>query len=100
IRAFIKLLTASPEERAFAVRELNKSRAAAVPYLLDALRAAAGDPTERLAILQALQQLGPEAIGPLVAALDSTDTTFVIDVLDTLRKRYLRYAREIVPHLW
>src|SRR5205807_409795 len=40
ITKFIKNLTASPEERSFAIRELQRSGAAVVPHLIAALKAA------------------------------------------------------------
>jgi CheY-like chemotaxis protein len=103
IRASIDNLTASPEERAYALRDLDKAGATAVPYLIDALREAKGD--ERAAYLSALGRLGPDTVPPIVAALDSNDAVLKLDLLDVLRGRAAReslrdFVREVVPNLW
>jgi hypothetical protein len=98
IRENIKTLTATPEERAYATRELYKSGPYVVPYFLDALRDA--EPRERLVLLQALGRMGPQTVDPLLAALDSRDTQLKLDILDILRRNHARDAERIVPHLW
>jgi hypothetical protein len=98
IKELIKQLGATREERTYALRELYQSGAAAVPFLLEALRTP--DTAERGKVLDALERMGPQAIPPLVAALDSNDERTRLDVLDILQKRYPRYADQIVPHLW
>jgi CheY-like chemotaxis protein len=95
IKTFIKNLNATPEERSYALRELYKSGAAVVPYLIDELKAA--DPGERVRLLDALRQLGPDTVEPLIAVLDSDDPRLQIDVLRLFIKRY---APQVVPHLW
>lgn len=95
IAGLISLLTASPEEGAFALKELYKSGAPAVPQLIDALRTASG--ADRFVLLDALRRLGPDALPPMLAALDGDDAQLKVDLLDVLRQRV---AREAVPNLW
>jgi hypothetical protein len=98
IGGLIRQLKESPEDRAYAIRELYRTGTPAMPYLIDALsKARSAD--DRWAILQALQRMGPEAIAPLIAALDSDDVRLKLDVLDLLR-RHVRSAAQITPHLW
>jgi hypothetical protein len=103
IQGFIKNLTASPEENAYAFKELAKSGAVVVPYLIDALRQAS--PEERVRYLDALERLGADTIAPMVAALDSKDAHLQVDLIRIFRKRYsastVRLIRhEVVPNLW
>jgi hypothetical protein len=99
LRELVGNLGATPEEQAFALREIYASGATAVPYLVEALREAKA-PGKRLPLLRALRKLGPETVPPLLAALDSNDTQLQLDILDTLRARHGRLAEQIVPHLW
>jgi hypothetical protein len=103
IQGYIKNLTASPEENAYALKELAKSGAVVVPYLIDALRQAT--PEERIRYLDALERLGPDTIAPMVAALDSKDSHLQVDLIRIFRKRYSASTarliqREVVPNLW
>jgi hypothetical protein len=103
IQAYIKNLTASPEEGAYALKELAKSGAAAVPYLIDALRQAGAE--ERIRYLAALERLGPDTIEPMVAALDSNIPWLQVDLIRIFRKIYSAgtsriIQREVVPNLW
>jgi hypothetical protein len=95
IQALIKNLNASPEENAYAIKELYRSGAAAVPYLIDALRAA--EPGEKLRLLDALRRMGPDTIEPMIAALDSNDPQLQVDLIRIFEQRN---ARQVVPHLW
>jgi CheY-like chemotaxis protein len=95
LRQFVDNLTATPEEATYALRELYRAGAAAVPPLVDSLRAASG--AERRAYLRALERLGPDTVAPLAAALDSNDAPLKLDLLEVFRKRA---AREVVPDLW
>ncbi len=99
IEGLIAKLQASEEESNWAMRELYRTGSPAMPYLIEALLKArnAGD---RLALRHALEQMGPDAIAPMVAALDCDDERAKLEVLDILQRRYARYARQIVPHLW
>ncbi len=103
IQGYIKNLTASPEENAYALRELAKSGAFVVPYLIDALRQAS--PEERVRYLDALERLGTDTIAPMVAALDSNDSNLQVDLIRIFRKRFSANTvrlirREVVPNLW
>jgi CheY-like chemotaxis protein len=99
IRELISQLRATPEEKTYAVGELFKIGAAAVPVMVD-VHIRGKDPAERLAIVQALEKMGPATIPPLLAALDSDSTALKLDILDVLRKRHSRYGQEMVPFLW
>ncbi|HEY7426515.1 MAG TPA: hypothetical protein VH682_19935 [Gemmataceae bacterium] len=99
IQGYLKNLNASPEESAYALKELAKSGAAAVPYLIDALKEA--DAAERVRLLDALRQLGPDIIEPMAAALDSNIPQLQIDLIRIFRQRYSRQVVEkVVPYLW
>jgi CheY-like chemotaxis protein len=96
IEMFVQNLSASPEERAYALRELYRSGAQVIPSLIDALRKAEG--ADKPPILRALESLvRPETIPPLVAALDSNEPQLQIDLIDIFQKRA---AKEVVPDLW
>jgi CheY-like chemotaxis protein len=94
IDKYIKNLQKSPEEREFAVRELYKSGAIAVPYLIQELR---NPDVNRVPVLDALVRMPAEVVPPLCAALDSRDPQLQSDVLDVFRRRG---AVEAVPFLW
>jgi hypothetical protein len=95
IRQWIKNLNGTPEESVYALQELYKYKSAAAPLLIDELgRAQGGD---RAAIIDALRRLSSDVVAPMIAALDSKDTSLVLDLLDILQRRN---AREAVPHLW
>jgi CheY-like chemotaxis protein len=96
IAMFIKNLTATEEERAFALKELYRSGALAIPPLIDDLRRAQGG--DRAVLLDALQRLArPETVPPMVAALDSNDATLQLELIDVFRKGA---ATDAVPSLW
>jgi CheY-like chemotaxis protein len=95
IAGLIGQLTASPEEGAYALKELDKSGALAAPALIDAVRTADGP--ERATLLDALRRLGSDVVPPMVAALDGDDAQLKVDLLDVLRRRD---AREAAPNLW
>jgi CheY-like chemotaxis protein len=100
IRDTIRQLYRTPEEKAYAIRELYQTGQAAVPFLIEALDKAK-DPAERLALLDALQALNAgDTAAPILAALDSPNARLKLDLLDVLRKRHGRFAEQIVPHLW
>lgn len=99
IQAYIKNLVASPEENAYALKELARSGAFAVPYLIDALGQANAE--ERVRYLAALEQLGPSTLEPMVAALDSNNPRLQVELIRIFRKRYSRRVVElVVPNLW
>ncbi|MHB1423552.1 MAG: hypothetical protein ACYC3I_10230 [Gemmataceae bacterium] len=103
IQAYIKNLTASPEENAYAIKELAKSRGYAVPYMIDALRRAS--PEDRVRYLDALERLGPDTLEPMIAALDSNVPWLQVALIRIFMKRYSastsrQIVREVVPNLW
>jgi hypothetical protein len=95
IQGLIANLNASPEENAYALRELNRSGAVVVPYLIDALRKA--DLDQRVRLLDALRRLGPDTIEPMIAALDSNDPVLQVDLIRIFMRRN---ATQVVPYLW
>jgi hypothetical protein len=95
IQRYIKNLHATPEENAYALKELYKSGAAVVPYLIDVLRKS--DPDERVRLLDALRRLGPDTIDPMIAGLDSNDAPLQVDLIRIFMERH---ASQVVPYLW
>ena len=95
VRLFVKNLGGEPEERTYALRELAKSGAEAVPYLITELREA--PPDDHRAITSALVQLPQEVVAPLIAGLESNEPMLQIEIMNVLLKRG---ARESVPYLW
>ena len=93
---FINNLRVSPEERAYAIIQLRKSGAAAVPYLVEALRAAT-DRAERGPLVTALVDLGRPAIAPVLAALDADDAALKLELIEVVRGIADPSA---VPGLW
>jgi DNA-binding NarL/FixJ family response regulator len=86
IKQLIGNLRASPEEREYAITELRRSGAAAVPPMVEAL-ASASDVGERGTIGDALVQLPRNAGPPLWAALDAADASFLIQLIDVIERR-------------
>jgi CheY-like chemotaxis protein len=95
IREFIGNLLESSEEHDYALKELYKSGAEAVPYLIAAIQKA--NPRDRVTLLDALTRLGPDTVDPIRAALDANDPLLVLELIDVLRKRA---AVDSVPDLW
>ena len=87
-------LDASFEERQYAVQELYKSGAVAMPKLIEKLRAATG--TKRTRIANAILQLRDDTIPPLIAALDIDDNQLRMDLIDILRRRR---ATQTTPYM-
>jgi hypothetical protein len=101
IEKYVANLQKSQEEKEYAIKELYRSGAAAVPYLLESLKELSGD--ERANVVEALEKLGPDTIPPLLAALDAEDNGIVLDLIRVLRKRGATRATEatlIAPGLW
>lgn len=96
IKRFVSNLRASDEERAYALGQLRKSGAAAVPYLIEALRGST-ERVDRLPILSALESLGTAVVPPLLAALDMDDAGLKNELIDVLQRRRDRAA---IPGLW
>lgn len=99
IRQLIGQLRGTPEEKTYAVRELYKAGAPAVPYFFEAYQRA-DTAEERQAAIQGLQQMGPATLGPLEAALDTNNPLLKLDILDILRRRHVRSGRDVAPFLW
>ena len=96
IRRFIANLSASPEERAYAINELRRSGPLAVPFLIQALHGNR-DATYHATILSAMFQLGADIVPPVLAALDMEDATVRVELIDLLRRRADKAA---IPYLW
>ena len=99
MRELVSKLLATPEEKTYGLVELYKAGAIAVPYLIEAYNATT-DAGERLMYRKGLESLGPDALAPMLAALDSEATLLKLDLLTIISKRYVRYREEIIPHLW
>jgi hypothetical protein len=99
LRDEIARLRGTPEQRAYALGELRHAGALAMPVLIEALMKSR-TAEERLPVIQALEGMGPVAVAPMIAALDSDDFRAKLDLLDILRRRYLPFRQQIVPHLW
>src|SRR5262249_8710461 len=96
ITKYVANLSATPEERAYAIVQLRRSGAIAVPPFFEALRTAE-DAEEREAIRSAISQFTPEMMYPLLAAMDIDDKNLRLDLIDAFRKRA---DSSIVPYLW
>lgn len=96
IKKFIAKLEASPEERAYAIDQLRRSRGLAVPFLVEALRETK-DSAVHASILSALRRLGNETVPAVLAALDVDDANVRAELVRLLKDRG---SREAVPYLW
>lgn len=96
IKRFIANLSASPEERVFAIDELRRSRGHAIPFMIEALRETKKDADVHSDILSAMLKLGKETIPPLIAALDVDDGNVRVEIIQVLKERG---SREAVPYL-
>ena len=105
ITKFAKNLSATPEEAAFALKELTRSGVDAIPILVELLRG--NQPTaQRAAILDALPYFDIAVVPALIASLDAPEATIKLELLDSLRKRddYLSFSSraetDLMPYLW
>ena len=96
IKKFIKNLSASREERAYAINELQRSGVVAVPYLIKELQITEGKPAHGK-IYSALIKLDDFVVPPLLAALDIDDKYLRRDIIDLMKDRGETQA---VPDLW
>jgi CheY-like chemotaxis protein len=85
IGRFVRNLNGDPEERAYAVTQLYRSGAAAVPQLVDALREADADQREN--VLYALKRMGTDAVPGILAALDVPDAATQVELIDAVQDR-------------
>lgn len=86
VRGLIAQLRATPEERAFALRELQRSGGAAVPHLIDVMRGDP-DPMQRALILNVLPLLYPEAVPAILAAVDMDDAVLKVQLINAVAER-------------
>lgn len=96
IKKFVKNLSATEEERAYALTELRKSGAIVIPYLVEYLR----DEKEHEAhvpILSGLIALNRDTVPPLLAALDVPEPHIRAELIDVLRERREKSA---IPDLY
>jgi len=83
-KKFIKNLSATPEERAYAITELRRSGPLAIPYIIEVLLEAQGT-EERVPILTALLRLNKDVVPPLLAALQMDNNVLRAELIDVLR---------------
>ncbi|MEN9673769.1 MAG: hypothetical protein RL553_2034, partial [Planctomycetota bacterium] len=95
IAKLIQQLQGNPEERAFAFKELYRSGAYSVPFLIADL--AKQTIIEKAYILDALKRLGSEVEAPMIAALEGMPVSAQVDLIDVL---VARGAIQAVPELW
>ena len=86
VKQLVGNLRATPEEREYALTELRRAGAAAVPPMIEALLEAP-DAGERGTIGDALVQLPRDAGPPLWAALDTPEKTILIHLIDVIERR-------------
>jgi DNA-binding response OmpR family regulator len=103
IQKFIKRLDAStPEERAFARVQLQKSGVRAVPYLVEALRVNAGKPLYdrvRDLMLEMDSEIVPGYL-EVLRAHDAADAREIEPRLTLLKITLQRSDERMVPYLW
>jgi CheY-like chemotaxis protein len=85
IGRFIRNLGGTPEEQEYAVQQLHRAGAVAVPYLVDGLRDAG--PEERENLLFALKHLGTDAVPAILAATDIGDPIVQVELIDAVQDR-------------
>ena len=83
---FIANLRASPEERAYAIRELLRSGDRAVPLMVMTLRSER-DAAGRVALLSVLPLLPENSVAPLLAAMDIDDARLKLELLQAIGER-------------
>ncbi len=96
IQRYVKKLSASPEEHAYAIKELRRNGPNAVPYLINEMREMRTS-AEHVPVLQAMIRLNKDVLPALVAALDMPDAALRAELLEVLRERR---DPEVVPALW
>jgi CheY-like chemotaxis protein len=86
LRKLIKNLGASREERAWAINQLRRSGAAAVPCLIEALRDTEGKFAHKK-VNSAILRLDDTTVPPFLAALDIPDDNLRRDIIDLMSDR-------------
>jgi hypothetical protein len=84
LRRFVAALSGTAEEQQYAVEQLRRAGAHAVPPIVDALSRPEVAPADRARIVQNLARLGDPVLPSLVAVLDSEDETLAADAADAL----------------
>src|SRR5207237_7885754 len=86
IAKLVNLLGATEGERIYAIKELRRSGAEALPSLIKELQES--ENTERfVAIVSALPYLGRDSVPGLLAGLEINDPVLRAGILDGIRKR-------------
>ncbi len=91
IARYIRNLTASPEERAYAITELQRSGGLAMPQIIATLRQET-DPFAKAVILNILPSLPADSVQPLLASFDMPGN----DVLKVQLLQSLAARRDLV----
>lgn len=94
IAKFAAQLGASPEERDYAVNELRRSGAIAMPEIIRILHESVGEPGH-IAVVTSLPRLKDDTVAPLLAALDIPDPILQAELIEALMLRpdFSRLAR-------
>jgi hypothetical protein len=87
IARYIRNLSASPEERSYAITELQRSGALAIPQIIATLRQET-DPYQQALILNVLPILPADTVAPILAALDMPENAVLkVQLLRSLATR-------------
>lgn len=97
IDALIRKLYGDEEERAFAIGQLRRVGPRAVPALIAALQRTQDENEAHTAILTAMIRLNRDILPPLVAALDISNSTLKLELLEVINQRG---DVEAAPFLW
>lgn len=79
LAGFVAGLTGTPSEQDFGVARLKEAGPLAVPAILEALKRPGIRPEERVLLVRSLGRLDSSAVPPLLAVLDSGDTSLSAD---------------------
>jgi hypothetical protein len=84
-------LSATPGERSYAINELRRSGALAMPELIRILQKSLGEGGQvepgHVAVISALPRLKDDTVAPLLAALDMSDSLIQEELIDALQQR-------------
>ena len=106
IRKFVNNLSGEPEERAFALNELRRSRPEALVQTLSGLLLEGPPTATRAAILDLIPVLARDTVPGFVAFLEAPDANVRSDILTTLGRRLAAgelpaaYRTKLIPTLW